>query len=97
MTKIFLGEFSASQIFYNFSRDPNADMRHCYLGYGIGRLIGFPFVIGLGKPPALLSKPFLLNTSFIENNHKSYMEYSVFTNDQLISCRATNSDEIRRS
>ena len=41
------------------------------LGYGIGRLIGFPSIIGLGKPPALLSKPFLLNTSFIENITKA--------------------------
>ena len=70
MAKVCIDEFSASQIFYNF---PEIQMliETLLLGNGIGRLIGFPSIIGLGKPPALLSKPFLLNTSFIENYHKS--------------------------
>jgi hypothetical protein len=35
------------------------------LRIGIGRLIGLPSMIGDGAPPALLSNPFLLNTTFI--------------------------------
>ena len=35
------------------------------LRYGIGRLRGLPSIIGLGHPPALASKPFLLKITLI--------------------------------
>ena len=39
---------------------------------GIGRLIGLPSMIGDGKPPAMLSSPFRLNTIFIWRSQRAF-------------------------
>jgi hypothetical protein len=39
---------------------------------GIGKLIGFPSMMGDGAPPAALSKPLRLKTSLISGSQHKY-------------------------